>query len=316
MNLGGPNSLAAVRPFLYKLFSDPDIFQFPLGRIGQKIMATLIARRRAPTARANYAAIGGKSPILANTDRQARALQAELDKTGAYKVFICMRYWDPMSAEVVQQLKQQEYQRVILLPLYPQYSKTTTGSSYNDFIRSCQRVDYSPEVHLIESWYQEPGYLDTIVESIQATAREFPELGPDRIHLLFSAHGLPKKLVAAGDPYEQQIRATYEALCQRLQWPHTHLCYQSRVGPLEWLQPYTDGVIKELGRAGTRQVLVYPIAFVSDHVETLHELGIVYAALAKEAGIGQYRVIPALNDNPGLIQALKDLVLRAGPVNG
>ena len=310
LNLGGPDSLAAVQPFLYNLFSDPDIFEFPLGRIGQKMMASLIARRRAPTARKNYAAIGGRSPILENTNAQAQALQAALAPHGDYTVFVCMRYWEPRSDEVVDQLKQQDYRRVILLPLYPQYSKTTTGSSYNDFRRSCQNQGYAPEVRLIESWYDADGYIAAIADSIRAAAKDLPDPEPARIELLFSAHGLPKKLITAGDPYADQIKTTYAAVNSQLRWPRTQLCYQSRVGPLEWLKPYTDKVIEELGEAGAKQVLVYPIAFVSDHVETLYELGIEYAELARRYGIDHYRVVPALNDDPQLIQTLKDLVLQ------
>jgi ferrochelatase len=306
-NLGGPDSLEAVRPFLFNLFSDPDIFSFPLGSLTQRPLAALIAWRRAPEAIHGYAAIGGKSPILDYTRAQADALQRALG--GDYAVHVCMRYWHPLSDEVVATLKQKNYTRVILLPLYPQYSITTTGSSYNEFMRQCRRQDYHPTVTLVREWHENPDYQAAIVETLRAEAKKFPDPDPARIELLFSAHGLPQKIVRQGDPYERQIRATYDAVCQQLGWPHTSLCFQSRVGPLEWLRPYTADVIR--AKAGAKQMLVYPIAFVSDHVETLFELGITYADLARSQGIEQYRVAPALNSHPRFITALKSLVRNA-----
>jgi len=310
-NLGGPDSLAAVRPFLYNLFSDPDIFKFPLGFLTQKLFAALISRRRAPEAAAGYAALGGKSPLLENTQAQAIALQLALAESGAFDVFVCMRYWHPFTAEVVGELKNRGYARVILLPLYPQYSLTTTGSSFNEFHRECDRQRYHPNVTLIREWYDQPDYLDAVAHTLREEAKRFPDPDPAGIELLFSAHGLPQKIVDAGDPYEQHIRATFDAVCARLGWPHVTLCYQSRVGPLQWLKPYTDEVIREKAAAGCRQMLVYPIAFVSDHIETLYELGMTYRDLAREQGIAHYHVAPALNADPRLIEALQKLVLSA-----
>jgi ferrochelatase len=308
-NLGGPDTLDAVRPFLFNLFSDPDIFRFPLGYLTQRPLAALIAWRRAPEASHGYAAIGGKSPILEYTRAQAQALQQAIG--GDFDVHVCMRYWHPLTDEVVRTLKQKNYRRVILLPLYPQYSLTTSGSSYNEFMRQCRRQNYLPAVTLIRQWYDQPDYQNAIVESVQAAAKKLPDPDPAHFELLFSAHGLPKKIVAEGDPYEQQIRATYDAVRTRLGWPHTTLCYQSRVGPLEWLRPYTDDVIREKAAAGVKQMLVYPIAFVSDHVETLFELGITYAELARSRGIDHYRVVPALNNHPRFVEALRSIVLEA-----
>jgi len=313
-NLGGPDSLESVRPFLFNLFSDPDIFRLPLGFLTQRPFAALIAWRRAPQAVHSYAAIGGKSPILEFTKAQAEALARSLGD--GFDVHVCMRYWHPLTDEVVKMLKQKDYARVILLPLYPQYSVTTSGSSYHEFQRQCQRQSYHPSVTLIRQWYDQPDYQGAIVEMLRAEAQKFPDPDPRRIEVLMSAHGLPRKIVDQGDPYERQIRATYDALCAQLGWPHTTLCYQSRVGPLEWLRPYTDDVIRERAAAGARQMLVYPIAFVSDHVETLFELGITYADLARQYGITHYRVVPALNSHPRFIEALKSLVLNAAPDHG
>lgn len=308
-NLGGPDSLENVRPFLYNLFSDPDIFRIPLAFISQRLFASLLSRRRTAKAQANYAAIGGKSPILENTQKQANALQQALGDD-SYTVFICMRYWQPMTREVVTTLKHEGYEQVILLPLYPQYSTTTTGSSVNEFRRHCQKQHYRPTIKIIDPWYEQDDYQLAIAESIKNEAEKLPDSNPESIHLLFSAHGLPQKIVDNGDPYEKQIQATYEAMRQRLQWPHTSLCYQSRVGPLQWLRPYIQDVLKELAQKGTKQILVYPIAFVSDHVETLYELGIQYAELARSLSIPHYHVVPALNDDPLLIQTLKQLILE------
>ncbi len=310
-NLGGPDSLEAVRPFLFNLFSDPDIFRLPLGWLTQRPFAALIAWRRAPEAAHGYAAIGGKSPILEYTRAQAGALQQALEGTSEYDVHVCMRYWHPLTDAVVTTLKQKNYARVILLPLYPQYSITTTGSAYNEFQRQCQRQHYQPSVTLVRQWHDQPDYQGAIIEMLRAELKKFPDPDPARIELLFSAHGLPQKIVDGGDPYERQIRATYDAVRAALGWPNTTLCYQSRVGPLAWLRPYTDDVIREKAKAGTKQMLVYPIAFVSDHVETLFELGITYAELARAQGIAHYRVAPALNNHPRFITALKSLVLNA-----
>jgi ferrochelatase len=313
-NLGGPDSLESVRPFLFNLFSDPDIFRLPLSGLTQRPFAWLVARRRAPEAAKGYAAIGGKSPILDFTSAQATALASALGE--GFAVHVCMRYWHPLTEEVVAVLKQKNYARVILLPLYPQYSITTTGSAYNEFRRQCEKQHYRAAITLVRQWYDQPDYQGAIVEMVRAEARKFPDPDPRNIELLFSAHGLPRRVVDGGDPYERQVRATYEAVRAQLGWPHTTLCYQSRVGPLEWLRPYTDEVIREKAAAGVKQMLVYPIAFVSDHVETLFELGITYADLARAQGIAHYRVVPALNSHPRFIEALKSLVLNAASGHG
>ncbi|MHB8453357.1 MAG: ferrochelatase [Acidiferrobacterales bacterium] len=308
-NLGGPDSLDAVKPFLFNLFSDPDIFKLPLAFLTQRLFARAISARRTPEARSGYAAIGGKSPLLDNTRKQAHALQKSLEAYGAFQVFVCMRYWNPFTSEVVASLKQQGYARVVLLPLYPQYSLTTTGSSYNEFMRECARQNYHPLTRLIREWHDCADYQQAIINSITKEIVRFPDPDPARVSLLFSAHGLPQKVVDRGDPYERQIQATFTALSRKLMWPDVTLCYQSRVGPLKWLQPYTNEVIRNKGRAGVKQMLVYPIAFVSDHTETLYELGILYGKLARESGIEHYRVVPALNDHPLLIRAMEKLTL-------
>jgi ferrochelatase len=308
LNLGGPDSLEAVEPFLFNLFSDPDIFRLPLGFLTQKPFARLIARRRVHEASRGYAAIGGKSPLLDNTRAQAGALQRELGE--AATVFVCMRYWHPLTAEVVAELKRGGYTHVLLLPLYPQYSRTTTGSSVNEFNRECRRQDYQPCAHLVHDWYDDPDFVAGAVETVRAEAARFPNPDPAAIEVLFSAHGLPRRLVEQGDPYERHVNASYQAVTRALGFPHTILCYQSRVGPLEWLWPYTVDVIREKAATGAKQMLVYPIAFVSDHTETLYELGQTYAEVARGLGVEHYRVVPALNAHPRLVAALKRLALE------
>jgi protoporphyrin/coproporphyrin ferrochelatase len=332
-NLGGPDSLDAVRPFLYNLFCDPDIFKLPLARLTQRPFAALVSRRRAPEAAKGYAAIGGGSPLLMNTQAQAEALERALNTTVVHAVaataettraggrdiapenpidvYVCMRYWHPMTPEVVTTLKARNYRRLVLLPLYPQYSTTTTGSSFNAFDRECRRQDYRPQLTQIRTWYEQPGYQQAIVDTLKRELAQFPRPEPEYVELLLSAHGLPRRVVDAGDPYERQIVATAAAVRLRLGWPNVTLCYQSRVGPLAWLRPYTDDVIREKAGRGAKQMLVYPISFVSDHIETLYELGSLYAELARGAGITHYRVAPALNAHPLLIDTLRTLVLKA-----
>ena len=335
LNLGGPDSLKAVRPFLYNLFSDPDIFKLPLGGLLQKPFAAFVSRRRTREATHGYAAIGGRSPLLEHTQAQADALQRALhlplaqpatQAIGATRaapvaiaehgepaadVYVCMRYWHPRAAVVVAQLKHRGHSSVILLPLYPQYSRTTSGSAFNEFERECRRQSYHPAVRRIHQWFDAPAYQKAIVDTLRSELTRFPDPRPASVELLLSAHGLPRKLIDAGDPYEKQIAATCNAIRAQLGWPHVTLCYQSRVGPLEWLKPYTEEAIRAKARAGAKQMLVYPIAFVSDHIETLYELGMLYADVARRGGIAHYRVAPALNAHPLLIEALRDRVLDA-----
>lgn len=308
MNLGGPDSLASVEGFLRNLFSDPDIFRLPLSFLTQRPFARIVARRRRREAAAGYAAIGGASPLLANTERQAQALRQALPE--GFEVFVCMRYWHPLTDEVVRRLRDERYRRIILLPLYPQYSNTTSGSSRNEFIRQCRRLGYAPQIEFVPHWYEDEAYQQAIAECVTAELARFSVPDPRQVTLLFSAHGLPERVVASGDPYADQIRETFEAVRKRLGWPHVRLCFQSRVGPLPWLRPYTDDVIREEASRGTKQILVYPIAFVSDHVETLFELGMTYSALARSLGVREYRVTPALNDDPRLIAVLTRLALE------
>ena len=322
--LGGPDSIEAVEPFLYNLFSDPDIIDFPFARLARPTLARLIASRRARKVEAHYARIGGKSPIAELTRRQAAALEKELSRTMDARVFVAMRYWHPLTESVVREIDAHPPRHLVLLPLYPQYSKTTTGSSLNEWRRKYQAMAARPVPSIIIEFYSNPLYLDALVENINRGLEAFGHLdspdyagerrfhpSPD-VHLVFSAHGVPQSVIEAGDPYQEQVEATTELVLRRGRWANPHrICYQSRIGPGRWLEPSLHATLEKLARQGAEKVLVIPIAFVSDHVETLGEIGIEARAFAGRLGIRQFEVMPALNDSPKFIQALADLVLKS-----
>ena len=307
--LGGPDSAAAVEPFLYNLFSDPDIFDFPLASIARRPLARLIARSRARHAGAHYAELGGGSPLLEFTLRQAAALERELRTTHDARVVTAMRYWHPMTDDAIAALLHHAPSDIILLPLYPQYSRTTTGSSINEWNRRFHPANnWRPAVHVIRDYHDDPGFVDTFVAAINDCLAEFPHPLTD-LDMLFSAHGVPLSVIQSGDPYERQIERTTDLVWQRGGWPaRLHLCYQSKVGTSKWLGPSLQETIDRLAAAGSRHVLVVPISFVSDHVETLHEIAIEHRALANRLGIPDFRLMPGLNDDPRFIAALAKLV--------
>ncbi|MFN0158812.1 MAG: ferrochelatase [Bacteroidota bacterium] len=310
--LGGPDSLESVEPFLYNLFCDPDIIDLPLAFLLRKPLATFISRRRAEKVRGYYSRLGGKSPILDITRRQASALELELNSRIYAKVYVAMRYWHPMTDVVLEQLRSDGIERVVLLPLYPQYSKTTTGSSVNEWNRVLSRKGGSPfSTQLVEEYCEHPLYISALVENISIALKRVPEADKSKVHLVFSAHGTPIKLVKAGDPYQQQIIRTYDAVIKegKFNLPH-HLCYQSKVGPEKWLEPSLDSTIERLASEHVTHVIVVPIAFVSDHSETLYEINIESREEANELGITYFDMMPALNSNPLFIKALADVVLR------
>jgi len=320
--LGGPDSLEAVEPFLHNLFSDPDIIDFPFARLARPVLARLVATRRASKVQAHYARIGGKSPIRELTELQARALEQELRRDLDARVFVAMRYWHPLTEEALQRVSARHFDEVVLLPLYPQFSKATTGSSLNEWYRKQAALPRPLPATIIPEFYDHPSYLDALVERINegldrlasATGPAAPGHGPlapspERVHLVFSAHGLPVRLIEGGDPYQAQVEATTKLVMTRGGWtnPHT-LCYQSRVSPGRWLQPSLDSTLEHLAAAGTRSVLVVPISFVTDHVETLHEIDIEARNHAAQAGITHFELMPALNDSPKFIRTLAELV--------
>jgi protoporphyrin/coproporphyrin ferrochelatase len=305
--LGGPDSQEAVEPFLYNLFCDPDIINFPGSFLARKPLAKLISTTRSRTVRQKYAEIGGGSPIRRLTEQQGRALEAALRPHIPARVVVAMRYWHPNTIEAISALEAGPFDELILLPLYPHYSFATTGSSLKEWNRF-----YKPTtpVHLIDHFFDHPDYLAGIVERTNSVLRQLPR--PDDVHLVFSAHGLPMALVAKGDPYPQHIAATVKLVCELGAWPNPHtLCFQSRVGPQKWLQPPLTATIEKLAHDGVRRMLVIPISFLTEHIETLHEINIEAREQAESLGIRDFHMMPALNDSPLLIRALADLTLRA-----
>ena len=306
-NLGGPDSPQAVRPFLYNLFNDRAIIGLP--NPFRSLLASLISRRRAPTAKLIYEELGGKSPILENTESQARALEASLCGHGQVRVFTVMRYWHPRVKEVIEQVKDFAPDHVILLPLYPQYSTTTTGSSFNEWDKVAKETKLDIPTSRICCYPTQPEFIKAHTQLIRTYYQEAAQFGKPRI--LFSAHGLPEKIIKRGDPYQMQIEASTKAIMQTLGVADADYvnCYQSRVGPMKWIGPST---IETLAQAAKDQVpvVLVPIAFVSEHSETLVELDIEYAELAYRQGINHYYRVPTLSTHAHFIVALSDMCLK------
>jgi protoporphyrin/coproporphyrin ferrochelatase len=305
--LGGPDSQAAVEPFLYNLFRDPDIINFPGSFLARKPLAKLISTTRAKAARQRYAEIGGGSPIRRLTEQQARALQAALRPHMPARAIVAMRYWHPDTEEAIAALESDSFDELVLLPLYPQYSLATTGSSLKEWNRL-----YKPSVpaRLIQHFFDHPDYIAAIVERIRSVLAQLPN--PDEVQLVFSAHGLPLALVEKGDPYPQHVEATVRLVRELGAWPNPHiLCFQSKVGPQKWLEPSLTGTIEKMARDGVKRMLVIPVSFLTEHIETLHEINIEAREQAESLGVSDFHMMPALNDSPLLIRALADLVLRS-----
>jgi len=303
--LGGPDTLEAIEPFLYNLFCDPDIIDFPFARIGRKPLAKLISTTRARKVQHHYATIGGGSPIRRHTERQARALETELRSRGLdAHCFVAMRYWHPFTREAIVELQAADCDEVVLLPMYPQYSSTTTGSSLNEWRRLF--CDDLP-VHCIETFYRNTIYLDSVAEKINQVLARFPSSA--RPEIVFSAHSIPMSVVEKGDPYPQQVEETVGLLMERGGWSNPHrLCYQSKVGASRWLQPSLHQTLRQLSSEKVRDVCIVPIAFVSDHVETLGEIDHEARHLAERLGFTQFEMSAGLNDSPKFIQALAQIV--------
>jgi ferrochelatase len=306
--LGGPDTLGAIEPFLYNLFCDPDIIDFPFARIGRKPLAKLISTTRARKVQHHYATIGGGSPIRRFTERQARALEAELSGQGIdTRCFVAMRYWHPFASEAIEQLRAAECDEVVLLPLYPQYSSTTTGSSLNEWRRLFP--DDVP-AYCVEDFYRNETYLDAVIEKVDEALARFAV--PELAEIVFSAHSVPASVIQKGDPYQRQIEETVRLLMQRGGWRNRHrLCYQSKVGASKWLQPSLHRTLHDLAAERVREVCVVPVAFVSDHVETLGEIDHQAREVSRRLGITQFEMSGGLNDSPKFIQALGQIVLQA-----
>lgn len=323
LNLGGPDSLKAVRPFLYNLFSDRNII-----RLGpwfmQKPLASLIATFRSKKTEQMYSLIGGKSPIVDITTAQAKALEDNLrlevrsqKSEVSFKVYIGMRYWHPFIEEVIPDIYKRGIRRIVALTLYPHYSLTTTGSSLSKMKDVLN--EYPLETSIISQWYNHPLYIEALVDLIKNGIESFQINSEIRstaggttsetdIHVLFSAHSLPQEFIDKGDPYVNHIQGTISEITKLL--PITwHLSYQSKTGPVKWLEPSTEDKLEELSRNGIRNILLVPISFVSDHIETLYEIDILYKNMAQELGITLKRV-NSLNIHPVFIEALADMVIQ------
>jgi ferrochelatase len=307
LNLGGPDGLAAVEPFLFNLFNDKAIISTPQPL--RWLLARLISRRRAPIAREIYGKIGGGSPLLPNTIAQARALERALSQIGEVRAYPCMRYWHPMAPAVAREVAAFRPDRIILLPLYPQFSSTTTASSYGSWVVAAAQAGLPEPGQLLCCYPGQAGMVKALAGLVRAGVEKAQAAGSSAPRVLFSAHGLPKRIVDRGDPYPDHVKLTAKGVAEAAgladgQWL---VCYQSRVGPLEWIGPSTD---EEIRRAGTDKVplVVVPIAFVSEHSETLVELDLEYAHLAREAGVPVYVRVPTVGTEPAFIDGLADMV--------
>jgi len=317
LNLGGPERIQDVGPFLYNLFSDPEIIRLPVPAL-QKPLAWLISTLRSGKSQEAYRAIGGGSPLRRITEQQARELQSSLRQRGVEATtYVAMRYWHPFTESAVSDIKADDIDEVVVLPLYPHFSISTSGSSFRELkrLRQADPAFEALPIRCIRSWYDHPGYVEAMARLIAAEIRRCED--PASAHVFFSAHGVPRSYVMeAGDPYQKEIEACTALIMERLAAllghanPHT-LAYQSRVGPVEWLRPYTEDALRELGEQGVRELVVVPISFVSEHIETLEEIDIEYREIATEAGIAHFRRVPALDTDPTFISGLADLVQEA-----
>ncbi len=307
-NLGGPDSLKAIKPFLLNLFSDQDIFKIP---IGQRFFAKIMSTCRASKVRKKYKQIGGKSPINEWTQVQQLMLQqALLKEISSIEVYTAMRYWNPAIRKVAEKISKINYNKIVLLPLFPHYSITTTGSAFNEWNRfypgDPDRLIY------VHDYYEHNKYISALNERIDEKLLCFPESVRNHIQIVFSAHGTPESIIKKGDPYLRQTKKTVEKVMAARNFSHEHyLSFQSKVGPFKWLKPSTDKMIAELAEKKKRQLLIVPISFVSDHIETLFELEIEYRAIADKMGIENYMVMKGLNDSKTFVASLKEIVVNA-----
>ncbi|MBD2178008.1 ferrochelatase [Pseudanabaena sp. FACHB-1998] len=313
LNLGGPDKLEDVRPFLYNLFADPEIIRLPSPLL-QAPLAWLISTLRAKKSQENYKKIGGGSPLRRITEAQAQALRSQLQQNGhEAHVYVGMRYWHPFTEEAIAQIKQDKIEELVILPLYPQFSISTTGSSFRLLDRlwqadpDLQKIKYT----VIPSWYDNDYYLQSMADLIATKIDQVKN--PNAAYVFFSAHGVPVSYIEeAGDPYQKEIETCAELIMKKLNRANPYkLAYQSRVGPVEWLQPYTDVAIEELAAQGVKELVVVPISFVSEHIETLEEIDMEYREIAEHAGIETFARVAAPDTDPTFIQALADLVIKA-----
>jgi ferrochelatase len=312
LNLGGPETLDDVRPFLFNLFADPDIIRLPF-RFMQKPLAWLISTQRHKKSSGYYAQIGGGSPLRKITDEQAQALESELNQRGLEaRVYVAMRYWHPFTEEALEQIERDRITHLVALPLYPQFSISTTGSSLNRMNEIIRESGSKPlRTSVICSWQTDANYIQALARMIKEELARLADQEPQNTTIVFSAHSVPVRYIEEGDPYLEYTRQTVKLVMEQIgsARPHT-LSFQSKVGPVKWLRPSTEEAIRKLAGEGVSQMLLVPISFVSEHIETLYELDILYKNVADEVGIKEYARVPALNCRADFIAALADLVQR------
>jgi ferrochelatase len=311
LNMGGPDSEAAVAPFLTNLFLDPEILPLPLPGPLRAFVARRIAARRAPKVVPRYRMIGGRSPQLELTQRQAAALEERLNAggDGRWRVLVAMRYWHPFTEEALEEAAALAPARLVALSLYPHYSRAVGGSSIAELNRLLRRRPLNCPTYYVEQFFRHPLFLKAHAERIGAALARFPHGGRDAF-VLFSAHNLPESLIRKGDPYLDQVRATVDALLPAIDERPWRLAFQSRSGPVKWLAPEVGDTLAALAAAGRRQVLMVPLSFVSDQIETLHEIDVVYTEQARAAGVDFWRT-PAFNDAPDFVALLAALAREA-----
>jgi len=305
-NLGGPDKLDSVEPFLFNLFNDPAIISIP--SFLRYPLAKFISKRRAPIAKNIYREIGNKSPILELTQDQAKSLENNLLEKGDYKCFIVMRCWRPRASDVIKKVREYNPEEIILLPLYPQFSASTSGSSINEWNKICKKENYKVKTKTICCYPTENNFIESHISLIKKTLKI---LENNNFKLIFSAHGLPENKIKNGDPYQWQVEATVKAIMSKMKNENLDytISYQSRVGPLKWIGPSTEEVIIKYSKE-KRGIVIVPIAFVSEHSETLVELDIEYKKLAKKNGCNFYKRVPALGIEENFIKGLAELVLQ------
>jgi protoporphyrin/coproporphyrin ferrochelatase len=315
LNFGGPWELSDVKPFLYRLFVNPSVLVGVPAPFRQ-VLAYAIAQAKGPSSVESYKLIGGGSPQLKWTEAQAEGLRRLMDDGGNdgggyVRIEVGMRSAEPSIESALRRLKDWGAQRLVVLPLFPQFSTTTTGTCLREVRDSLERLRWSPLTHEVNNWPDHPGYVELLGRTVSETVeRAEREAGGEPVHILFSAHSLPLKIVERGDPYPHDVWRTVEAVASGLGRPWS-LCYQSRNGRLPWLEPYTEDELKRLGREGVRRVVVVPVSFVSDHIETLYELDLLYADLARRCGITHYYRARAFNGDPEFPKVLRSILKEA-----
>jgi len=318
-NLGGPANEAEVQPFLEKLFADPEILQLPFARWLQGPLGRFIARRRTPTSQANYRAIGG-SPLREWTEAQASGLTLGLGEFFAseeFRVWPAMRYWEPSCETALQEARDWGAEQILSFTLYPQYSMTSTGSSENHMRRTLTAMGWEPELRYVSQWHEAPDFLEAWSWRVQRTIRKMPAEAREGLVLVFAAHGIPISYLKKGDPYVGQIEATVAGIRSQLadEYPH-RLVFQSRAGPVRWTRPSLVEGIRALGAEDCKSVLIIPVSFVSDHIETLHEIDIEIRHLAMSVGIRHFTRVPAFNADLDFLGLLTQLAREALQAEG